>query len=124
MASNKDRRLAIYCRDPNYSDRQVWVYRVDSLQNRSSLITVYIICHSFSNFWMHTVMILKFRTDRSGQTVWTQIRGLLEEHSDQGTVCHSVNIIWPHHSVVKPHYPNLRILTAISWVSENLVVSR
>ena len=29
-------------------------------------------------------MILSFRTDRSGQTVKTQIRLLLEEQSDQG----------------------------------------
>ena len=31
-----------------------------------------------------TVMTLSFRTDRSGQTVQTQIRLLLEEQSDQG----------------------------------------
>ena len=34
-----------------------------------------------------TVMILNFRTDRSGQTVQTQIRLLLEEQSDQGLHC-------------------------------------
>ena len=34
-----------------------------------------------------TVMILDFRTDRSGQTVQTQIRLLLEEQSDQGLHC-------------------------------------
>ena len=34
-----------------------------------------------------TVMILNFRTDRSGQTVQTQIRLLLEEHSDQDLHC-------------------------------------
>ena len=32
-------------------------------------------------------MILSFRTDRSGQTVQTQIRLLLEEQSDQGFHC-------------------------------------
>ena len=32
-------------------------------------------------------MILNFRTDRSGQTVQTQIRLLLEEQSDQGLHC-------------------------------------
>ena len=37
-----------------------------------------------SNF---TVMIQSFRTDRSGQTVQTQIRLLLEEQSDQGLHC-------------------------------------
>ena len=34
-----------------------------------------------------TVMTLSFRTDRSGQTVQTQIRLLLEEQSDQGLYC-------------------------------------
>ena len=32
-------------------------------------------------------MTLSFRTDRSGQTVKTQIRLLLEEQSDQGLHC-------------------------------------
>ena len=34
-----------------------------------------------------TIMILNFRTDRSGQTVQTQIRLLLEEQSDQDIRC-------------------------------------
>ena len=32
-------------------------------------------------------MFLSFQTDRSGQTVQTQIRLLLEEQSDQGLYC-------------------------------------
>ena len=32
-------------------------------------------------------MTLSFRTDRSGQTVYTQIRLLLDEQSDQGLHC-------------------------------------
>ena len=36
---------------------------------------------------MSTVMTLRFWTDRSGQTVQTQIRLLLEEQSDQGLHC-------------------------------------
>ena len=32
-------------------------------------------------------MILNFRTDRSGQTLQTQVRLLLEEQSDQGLHC-------------------------------------
>ena len=39
------------------------------------------------SFFMSTVMIQTFRTDRSGQTVQTQIRLLLEEQSDQGLHC-------------------------------------
>ena len=34
-----------------------------------------------------TVLILSFWTDRSGQTMQTQIRLLLEEQSDQGLHC-------------------------------------
>ena len=34
-----------------------------------------------------TVMILSFLTDKSGQTVQTQIRLLLEKQSDQGLHC-------------------------------------
>ena len=34
-----------------------------------------------------TIMTLSFRTDRSGQTVQTQIRLLLVEQSDQGLHC-------------------------------------
>ena len=34
-----------------------------------------------------TIMTLNFRTDRSGQTVQTQIRQLLQEQSDQGLHC-------------------------------------
>ena len=33
---------------------------------------------------IYTVMVISFRTDRSGQTVQTQIRLLLEKQSDQG----------------------------------------
>ena len=35
----------------------------------------------------NTVVILNFRTERSGQTVQTQIRLLLVEQSDQGLHC-------------------------------------
>ena len=34
-----------------------------------------------------TIMVLNFRTDRSGQTVQTQIRLLLKEQSGQGIRC-------------------------------------
>ena len=41
----------------------------------------------FLDSFLITVMILSFRTDRSGQTVQTQIRFLLEDSSDQGLHC-------------------------------------
>ena len=37
--------------------------------------------------YVYTVMILNFQTDRSGQTVQTQIRLLIEEQSDQCLHC-------------------------------------
>ena len=56
----------------------------------SSIIT-FIAC-IISPVWsciviLHTVIFLGFQTDRSGQTVQTQIRLLLEEQSDQGLHC-------------------------------------
>ena len=38
------------------------------------------------------LVILSFRADRSGQTVQTQIRLLLEEQSDQGLHCLLFNL--------------------------------
>ena len=52
---------------------------------------------------MNTVMILSFRTDRSEQTVQTQIRVY--------TVCHSICIIWAPYSMVEPPSSNFRVIT-------------
>ena len=49
-------------------------------------------------------MILSFPTDRSGQTVQTQIRLLLEEQSDQGLHC----LLFHLHLLTK--YPKVWIL--------------
>ena len=65
-------------------------------------------------------MILSFGTDRSGQTVQTQIR-LLEEQSDQGL--HYLQFplhLLAHYSMVAPHCSNFREITTIFWVSEYL----
>ena len=43
--------------------------------------------HFFKVGGIIKVMILSFRTDRSGQTVQTQIRPLLQEQSDQDLHC-------------------------------------
>ena len=64
-----------------------------------------------------TIMIPSFRTDRSGQTVQTQIRLLLEEEPSVClirvyTVCNSVCILWVHYSLVKPSCSNFRVTTA------------
>ena len=70
-----------------------------------------------------TEMILKFEyvnfwTDRSGQTVQTQIRLLLEEQSDLRsslirvfTVCDSACNVWTHYSMVEPHSSNFKVIT-------------
>ena len=73
-----------------------------------------------------TVIFLSFRTDRSVQTVQTQIRLLLEQ-SDQGLHClpfclhrlHSLLhgrvtfIICTHYSMVESHCSNFRVITII-----------
>ena len=62
----------------------------------------------------HTVMILSFRTDKSGQTVQTQIRLLLERNSliRVYTVCNCVCIFWMYYSTVKLSCSNFRVITA------------
>ena len=50
------------------------------------------------------VIFLSFRIDRSGQTLQTQIRPLLE-------VCNSICIDWTHYSIVEPHSSNFRVIT-------------
>ena len=53
----------------------------------SAFITTIEICSI-----LHTVMILSFRTDRSRQTVKTQIRLLLEEQSGRALHCLQFNL--------------------------------
>ena len=47
---------------------------------------------SFSPGMVHAIKILNIGTDRSGQTVQTQIRLLLKEQSDQGEHCLPFNL--------------------------------
>ena len=59
------------------------------------------------------VMTLSFRTDRSGQTVQTQIRLLLEEQSDQGLHCLPFHIhIFDKNPLVWPRCLNFRWIRA------------
>ena len=71
-------------------------------------------------FLSHTVMILSFRTDRSRQTVQTQIRLLLEDQSDQGLHCLQFHL----HLFDEIPYDlaslNFRKITAKFLASENL----
>ena len=55
-------------------------------------------------------MFLNFQTDRSEQTVLTQI-GLLSL-SRVYTVCHYICIFWTYYSMVRPPCSNFRVITA------------
>ena len=62
-------------------------------------------------------VFLSFRTDRSWQTVQTQIRLLLEEQSDQGLHC----LQFPLYLLdASPSCSTFSVITTIFWVSEYL----
>ena len=63
---------------------------------------------------------LSFRTDRSGQTVQTQIRLLLRVN----TVCYFIYIFWTHFSMVMPRCSNFKMITTIFSVSKFLGLLR
>ena len=65
---------------------------------------------------MITVIILSFRTVKSGQSVQTQIRLPLEEQSDQGLhyLLFYLHILW--HYFIKSH-------TCILWDYATLIVN-
>ena len=69
-----------------------------------------------------TIIILSFWTERSGQTVQTQIRLLLKGSSliRVYTVCNSLCIFWLHYSKEKPSCSTFRVITANFRVSEIL----
>ena len=72
------------------------------------VLVIMVMCAKLRNVRL-TVMILSFRTDRSGQTVQTQITLLLIRVY---TVCNSGCIFWVHYSLVKPSCSNFRVITA------------
>ena len=72
--------------------------------------------HNYPRYWC-TVLFLSFQTDRSRQTVQTQIRSSLIRVC---TVCYFVYIFWTHFSTVKPRCSNFRMITTIFSVSEFL----
>ena len=59
-------------------------WRLRSAQSDQTSLSI---CLLFGSLATHTIMFLSFRTDRSRQTVQTQLRLLLEEQSDQGLHC-------------------------------------
>ena len=64
----------------------------------------------YNVFKMYTVIILNIGTDRSEQTVQTQIRLLLMEQSDQGLLC---LLFCLHHCTVKSNCSNCRTIMVI-----------
>ena len=69
-----------------------------------------------------TVMLLSFRTGRSGQTVQTQIRML--SLIRVFTVCKSLCIFWMHYPKEKPSCSTFRVITANFRMSEILGLLR
>ena len=68
-----------------------------------------------------TIMIQNFWTNRSGQTVQTQIRLLLKEQSDQGLHCLLCHLpLFEEFPRVWPRCLNLGRLQQGFWASENL----
>ena len=63
-------------------------------------------------FSLNIVMILSFRTGRSGQTVQTQIRLLLGAVWSASTLFEIPSIFWSHYSTLKPPCSNVRVITA------------
>ena len=75
--------------------------------------------------YSYNVIILSFWTDRSGQTVQTQIRQLLEEQSDQSLLClHSICIFLMKYSMVWYLFLILGRLQQSFLASENLGILR
>ena len=72
---------------------------------QSILLCVVVNCKF--NSTNNTIIILSFRTDRSGKTVQTQ-SSLIRVC----TVCLSICIFWAHHFMVKPPGSNFRVITA------------
>ena len=63
---------------------------------------------------INTVMILIFRTDRSGQIIYTKIKLFLQEQSDQGLHLWPYCLqFWAPFCMLKPHCSNFRIITTI-----------
>ena len=65
----------------------LWVLNRIASPNREAILMSTHNIHFNGELTKITVLFLSFWTDRSGQTVQTQIRLLLEEQSDQGLHC-------------------------------------
>ena len=84
-------RVDLKCTEMCPKDAEGMENSINPDQNApTSLIWVYSVCTDLSDYFKslwYTVMVLNFQTDRSGQTVQTLIRLLLEVQSDRGLHC-------------------------------------
>ena len=70
---------------------------------------------------LYTIKVLSIGTDRSEQTVQTQIRLLLMEQSDQGLHCSLFHPhLFMHSGSVKPYCSTFTTITVIMIVSQFL----
>ena len=106
----------------------IWLFRSPQWQARGGASGYAMmlpgVSFSYSSPWagFHpTVIFLSFRTDRSGQTVQTQIRLLLIRAY---IVCYSLYIFGMHYSKEKPSCSKFRVITANFRVSEILGILR
>ena len=111
------RNSVVRLTDDRYMTEILLLWRKTPTQTKKQVLKVWNDCKNINaceSLWIYctTVIFLSFRTDRSGQTVQTQIRLLLEEQSliRVYTVCHSVCIVWTHYSMVEPHISNFRLI--------------
>ena len=113
------------CDQTGRMPRLIWVFAKRTLSLlvlscRGSFVTDSCLVGPWTNIILinsrDTVIFLSFRTDRSGQTVQTQIRLLLWVY----TVCNSLCIFWMHYSKEKPSCSTFRVITANFRVSEIL----
>ena len=104
---NKDTDQPAYLRSP-ISTSQISSLGLPSCHIQNPRLLLASVAYQAS--W-YTVMFLSFRTDRSGQTVNSQIRLLL----DPGSTLFAMPSLsfWAHYSMVEPLCSNFRIITAI-----------
>ena len=86
-----------------------WIRRLVTSHILYTISVTFYRCVARNIRLLDSVMILRFWTDWSLQTVKTQIRSSLIRVY---TVCHCVCIFWTHYSIVKPCCSNFRMITA------------
>ena len=94
----------VFCRELSPNWHEFYYYHCKCLGKHAK--NVYI------SLLLYTIMILSFRTDRSGQTVQIQIRLLIRVY----TVCNSICIFLMHYSMAKSPCSNFRVIMYSKFV--------